>query len=128
MYAKAYTVHAEASMGCRGGWVRLWTLSEQPASDSRNGPRFHAARFGQALAAARTARRMTQQQLADASGVNRTYISALERGERSVGLENLMRLAGALGMSAGELIDSMPPARADDPCGNRQHGRCDRPE
>lgn len=52
----------------------------------------------------RRARGWTQQDLADRSGINRTYISALEHGERNIGLLNLARLAEALEVPAVELL------------------------
>lgn len=39
---------------------------------------------------------MTQQQLADLSGVHRTYISDVERGVRNITVTTLYRLANAL--------------------------------
>ncbi|MHB1950808.1 MAG: helix-turn-helix domain-containing protein [Acidiferrobacteraceae bacterium] len=47
----------------------------------------------------------TQEQLAAASGLHRTYISSVERGRRNVGLDNVERLAQAFGLSIGDLLD-----------------------
>ena len=43
--------------------------------------------------------------LAELAGLHRNYVGHVERGEVNVGLENLMRLAGALGVSVRELVD-----------------------
>ncbi|HHJ15784.1 MAG TPA: XRE family transcriptional regulator [Gammaproteobacteria bacterium] len=46
----------------------------------------------------------SQEQLADRCGLHRTYVGAIERGERNVGLDNLERLADALQVSASALL------------------------
>ncbi|MDA8389615.1 MAG: helix-turn-helix transcriptional regulator [Gammaproteobacteria bacterium] len=48
----------------------------------------------------------SQEQLAAQSGLHRTYVSAIERGARNVGLDNLERLADAFGLSVQELLDN----------------------
>lgn len=70
----------------------------------RDGSEDPRLRFGKRLAMLRRARGWTQQDLADRSGINRTYISALEHGERNIGLLNLARLAEALEVPAVELL------------------------
>jgi len=61
-------------------------------------------RFGRRLADLRRRRNWTQTALAERSGINRTYISGLENGERNIGLLNLVRLAEALEVSPVELL------------------------
>lgn len=58
--------------------------------------------------ALRNARRWSQNDLAEASGLHRTYISLVEREECSVWLDKLERLAEALGVSAADLLSSHP--------------------
>lgn len=36
--------------------------------------------------------------------MHRTYVGAIERGERNLALENIVKLADALGVSAAELL------------------------
>jgi hypothetical protein len=37
-----------------------------------------------------------------------TYIGSIERGERNLSLHNVVRLAAALEISGGELVDGLP--------------------
>jgi transcriptional regulator with XRE-family HTH domain len=60
--------------------------------------------FGDAISDLRETLTMTQQELADLSGVNRTYISDIERGRRNITLTTMKRLASALKIEAFELI------------------------
>lgn len=62
----------------------------------------HLAPFGAFLKELRKNRRLTQQQLADAAGVERNYICYLERGVSDPTLGVLMGLASGLGMSLTE--------------------------
>jgi transcriptional regulator with XRE-family HTH domain len=43
--------------------------------------------------------RISQERLAQLANLDRTYVSGIERGERNPSLENLLRLADALGVS-----------------------------
>jgi transcriptional regulator with XRE-family HTH domain len=60
--------------------------------------------FGLAIRAARERRGWSQEQLADAAGLDRTYVSSLERGLRNPTLITQERLAQALGTPLHELI------------------------
>jgi len=53
----------------------------------------------------RQARGHSQERLAELSGLHRTYISSLERGQRNVGIDNVRALAQALGVSAASLFE-----------------------
>lgn len=52
----------------------------------------------------RAERGLSQEALADLAGVHRNYLGGIERRERNVGLDNLERLAIALGVSVSELV------------------------
>lgn len=52
----------------------------------------------------RAERGLSQEALADLAGVHRNYLGGIERRERNVGLDNLERLAVALGVSVSELV------------------------
>ena len=56
--------------------------------------------FGERVSALRRARGLSQQQLANKTGLHRTYISGVERGERNISLLNIHRIAAALGAVA----------------------------
>lgn len=55
--------------------------------------------LGQAIRSIRTQRGMTQQELADASGLTKANVCSIEAGKYSVGLDVLNRIANALGVS-----------------------------
>lgn len=52
----------------------------------------------------RRTRRLSQEALADAAGIDRTYVSALERGIYSASLTTVEDIARALGLQAFELL------------------------
>jgi transcriptional regulator with XRE-family HTH domain len=54
----------------------------------------------------RLKKELSQERLAELAGLHRTYVSSVERGERNISLENIARLATALGEPMAKL---MPP-------------------
>jgi transcriptional regulator with XRE-family HTH domain len=57
----------------------------------------------------RAARGLSQEALADAAGIDRTYVSALERRKYSISIDRLDQLAGPLGVEPHVLLMSEPP-------------------
>ncbi len=53
----------------------------------------------------RTNRGWSQEVLAELSGLNRSYIGAVERAEHNIGLDNIERIASALETGVTELLD-----------------------
>lgn len=64
------------------------------------------ARFGNAVKRFRTAAEISQEDLADRSGLHRTYVSLLERGKRNPSLQVIIALANSLGISPAALVES----------------------
>jgi len=56
------------------------------------------------LRALRRQRGWSQEVMADNCGLHRTYVGAIERGERNITLDTLHQLAQALGVTPAELI------------------------
>jgi transcriptional regulator with XRE-family HTH domain len=62
----------------------------------------HAA-LGDAIRQLRTEAEMSQEELAEAAGTDLTQVGGIERGVRNPSYTTLLRLAGALKTSVGEL-------------------------
>jgi len=62
-------------------------------------------RFGAEVRARRLGLGMSQEALALASGLDRSYIGGVERGSRNVSLINISKIAAALGLGVGELFN-----------------------
>jgi transcriptional regulator with XRE-family HTH domain len=60
--------------------------------------------FGHALRVERVARKLTQQDVAFGANLSLTYIGEIERGQRMISLDTLLRLAEALRMNPSELL------------------------
>lgn len=62
--------------------------------------------LGHTLRAERAKRDWSQEELAARAGLDRTYLSGVERGVRVPNLRSLIRLAAALGMKVSRLLAS----------------------
>lgn len=62
------------------------------------------AEFGLAVRIARQSKGWSQERLAQESGLDRTYISGLERGRRNPSLATQQRIAVALGVTLRDLF------------------------
>jgi transcriptional regulator with XRE-family HTH domain len=47
---------------------------------------------------------MSQEALAERAGIHRTYLGSVERAERNVAIDNICRLAWALGVELADLL------------------------
>ena len=63
--------------------------------------------FGQVLREQRLSRGLSQEELALAADVDRTFVSQMERGIRQPTITTLIKLAGALGIQPSTLIVRM---------------------
>lgn len=66
-----------------------------------------AAAFGKVLRRLRLARDLSQEQLGLEADLRRTYISILELGQQQPSLVTILKLAAALGVGPGLLVDSV---------------------
>ena len=62
-------------------------------------------KFGKRVRKARKAKGLSQEELAHDADSNRTYISDVERGTRNPSIEAVERIARALDVSMGSLLD-----------------------
>jgi transcriptional regulator with XRE-family HTH domain len=53
----------------------------------------------------RAERGLSQEALTHECGINRTYLSAIERSERNVSIDNIARIARGLKVKAWSLLD-----------------------
>jgi transcriptional regulator with XRE-family HTH domain len=72
-------------------------MSERAGDDPR-------VLFGLRLRELRRARGFSQEALTDEAGLDRTYVSSVERGHRNISLLNIYRLAEVLGVEPAELV------------------------
>lgn len=71
--------------------------------------------FGQNVRRLREEQGMTQAQLAEKAGLNRSYLGGVERGQRRICMDNIAKLARAL--ASPEILfrdSSAPHPRADE--------------
>lgn len=61
--------------------------------------------FGRRLADLRKSVGWSQEQLSLESGIARSYLGGVERGQRNIALVNICRLASSLGVTAYALLD-----------------------
>lgn len=62
-------------------------------------------KFGRNVYKYRTERNLSQEELAELTDLHRTYISAVERGTRSISLKNIQRISDALKIRTYKLFD-----------------------
>ena len=66
-----------------------------------------AARFGKNIARCRRHAGFSQEELSIRASLHRTEVSQLERGLRLARIDTLIKLTGALGVSADALLDGI---------------------
>lgn len=86
----------------------------KPASD----PSGYSLRliFARNIRMARIAKEMSQEALAHEANLDRAFVGTLERGTRNISIDNIERLAQAVGLPAHELLDpNLAELRGFDP-------------
>ena len=61
--------------------------------------------FGQKVRAEREKLGLSQEAFASRAGVHRTYVGMIERAEKNITLENIEKIAKALGIRIAEFFD-----------------------
>lgn len=79
-------------------------MASQPVSEATQ-------EFGARVRSQRTRLGWSQERLGDACGIHWSMVGQIERGQRNVGLHNILKLAAALGIDPGELIQGMAPPK-----------------
>lgn len=60
--------------------------------------------LGAAIRAARKAKGLSQEALAELAGIDRSYMGGIERGEHNLAIMNLLKIAHALEVKASTLL------------------------
>ena len=63
---------------------------------------------GRRIRVLRYQREMTQEELADATGISRNFISVIEHGQHGMNLIRLLAIARAVGVEPWELLQPVP--------------------
>jgi len=64
------------------------------------------ASLGSAIRAARKAKGLSQEALAELAGIDRSYMGGIERGEHNLAIMNFLKIADALGIKASLLLNA----------------------
>lgn len=64
--------------------------------------------FGRRIRAARQALGLSQEKIADISGIHWSYWGQIERGVRNVAFSNILKISRALNVEPGALMDGLP--------------------
>ncbi|MGO9174910.1 MAG: helix-turn-helix domain-containing protein [Desulfobaccales bacterium] len=64
----------------------------------------HLLALGKRIRDVRSKLGISQEELADRCSLHRTYIGGVERGERNISFESLLKISEALQIDCGELV------------------------
>lgn len=65
--------------------------------------------FGERVRARRTELELSQERLAERAGLHWTFVGQVERGQRNLSLHNICKLAQALQVDPGVLMEGLDP-------------------
>ena len=60
----------------------------------------------------RAVKKWSQEEFAHISGLHRTYIGQIERGEKNISFNNLLKVAGVLGVTLSALLEGLEQGSA----------------
>ena len=83
---------------------RPWTHRHLAADAAEMTGRSVKVSFGEAVRHTRLAQGLSQEELADRSGLDRSYIGGVERGERNPSVVAISQIAAGLGISMAALF------------------------
>jgi transcriptional regulator with XRE-family HTH domain len=63
--------------------------------------------FARNIRKVRLSQGLSQERLAELSGLHRTYVGSVERGERNISIDNIEALAKALRVRPSELLEGV---------------------
>jgi transcriptional regulator with XRE-family HTH domain len=63
--------------------------------------------LGARVRALRKAKKFSQEEFAFECELSRTYMGSVERGERNISIDNIAKIADALGITASELLQGV---------------------
>ena len=63
--------------------------------------------LGNRIRELRVAKEWSQEEFAHVSGFHRTYVGQIERGEKNMSFENLVKIAAVLGVTPSELLSAL---------------------
>ena len=86
---------------CRFKVVNSGNLAGMTTKNKRESARLRLARN---IRAFRHSLGISQEELAELSGLHRTYVGSIERGERNISIDNIERLARALQLDVLDIL------------------------
>ena len=88
-------------------WGAVKSVEQDEQTEQVAGPedRARLKAFGLRMKLLRVSRGWSQEQLAEAAGMHRTFIGQVERGQRGMNILGLWRLSRAFGVSIGDLFN-----------------------
>jgi transcriptional regulator with XRE-family HTH domain len=78
--------------------------------------------LGQRIRELRAKQGYSQESFADKCGVHRTFMGTIERGESNLSFSNLVKVAGALGLTLSELLSGIEKRAGQSPKGSDRAG------